>query len=434
MIAVLFIFLLMNRLMTDLQLNADPFLALIIVITSSWLMLPPDFFYQQFALCFWFACVYLIYLLMVTPQNSGLLISLLILSCALVITHGSTPLFLLFYLLFLAILFFIKTRRFFRPNIPNIKTGVNPQLWVDLSLCFGAVLGFWWIYFSTGIWAQMPSRIQYLWNAITTGEFQIYSFQEYGASPPKIDYPLWGTLALTVRDGITIIGVIVGFIFIFFKFRQSHARTFLLSSLVFAGILTVVDVLFIKVATYREIGMFIPFWTLCAVAAFALWERFNKRLVVLLNAVVVIIVVFAALTGQWGNRYLPVFLYDPNVSAVQSGDHSLDWKYVNNTLGNKLNFNMIDRIITDEKYDASLIVPIDDWTKIEVAGLNDTPVSDSTVTFMFRDFNIRQTYIEQAMGINYDPLFNATNFIADLNAHSNLIYTTDTTQVWIGGY
>ncbi len=78
-----------------------------------------------------------------------------------------------------------------------------------------------------------------------------------------------------------------------------------------------------------------------------------------------------------GNRYLPLQLYDPNVSTLNAGDHPLDWQNVASSVGNKISYSGIDKIVTDEEYVTSLIIPLNDWGKMQIVGFNTSPLAET---------------------------------------------------------
>jgi hypothetical protein len=143
-------------------------------------------------------------------------------------------------------------------------------------------------------------------------------------------------------------------------------------------------------------------------------------------------VVFAALIGVWGHRYLPLQLYDPKVGWVQAGDHPLDWRYVATSIGGRIDYASVTNIITDEKYVTSLIVPVEQWAKIEVVGMKGVRVTDGSLLLVLRDLDIRRTYVEQAISVLYDPTFDRTTFRSALQRQAVLVYSSGRTELWLG--
>jgi hypothetical protein len=143
--------------------------------------------------------------------------------------------------------------------------------------------------------------------------------------------------------------------------------------------------------------------------------------------------VFTSLVGFWGHRFAPLHFYDPAVSWTDAGEISTNWGNVKKYLDESMTieqYGITRRILTDDVYAASLVVPVDQLDKMRVVGMDGNySLEPDTMVLLFRDLQLL-SYVKVFYGAQPDPA-KEEEFRRTLEAEANLVYEDGLSSVWL---
>jgi hypothetical protein len=400
----------------------------------------PEFYYENMATLLFVIILYLTYKLL--SSDSDRYLALIILVCAaIVITHNYFSLLLLLYLSSVPIIFLIKKGpkgKFFVFNYKANQKKIN--MYLTVAGIFSIILFMWWSNFALSIWPYITGFPAHLASIISQGYLDLYLPGQAQLSVLPVSLkPLWGVTLLDARNVLMFVPVIFGFAILLMKGKKCLSQKYVLFTVFFAALELIIDSLVVWAGPYRAIFLFGPFIALCIGIFYDFIRQKLHRISIVILTVIIVIFVLAAQVGLWGYFYLPAQLYNPQVSLVNAGEHPPDWGRLNTFLNSYANFQNINSILTDEFYVTSLMVPTQDWTKIQVIGQKTAVLSENTMIIEVNGFNIIDSYIGQGAAQFFNsswtqPGFNQTQamqqFTVELNQNCNIVYNDKTNYIW----
>jgi len=447
-------YLLTSRLVRDLGLSEKVGnFALVVMVTSPFLLMPLLFKYTELALAYFTTILYLIYRGIITRSPSGsFTIMFVILAGALVITHHHSAIISILYLVLFSSLGLVgkylssKTRSVLFPRPP-------PTIWpFAMAAIMFALLSLWVGLYATTFWPTLsstaersievlipgvvtpevltPSAVEDSAEVLTTGAPKLELFVRMTYVPLLVSLtPRWLLWLLLIREIVTYAPAIVGFILLWRKRIAALQKSFIIYSLAAAGVLFSIGLFITGLSSFRLIFMFAILIALSVAVFYHAPKSKATHVFSGLRIVVVILLVFTSLLGLWGHRYAPVHLYDPSVSWVQAGDHPVGWTRMDRFFDKYVNYEDVDRIASDDWFVLSLIMPIDQFEKARP--IERMKSGDHTDTFVmeFRELNTH-SYITVDEPERYAPEFTEVNFRQKLEMTYNLIYNDNQFRLW----
>ena len=400
--------------------------------TFPFLMWPPAFAHQDMGTSLLMAIFYLLYksykqLSFRSVSNSTLLILLFF---ALVVTHHYTSFIAAVYLFLFPILILAS-----KPLSTRVKTGFLRKAglrtpFFTLAMIAVILLFMWWNSYAVWIWAKVGSVFTHTIDVLKRVAF----------SPPvwEVQYPAhlipgWAPPLLLLRDIAMLVPAIPGFILLCLRKTDAISKIFIVYSLVTAAVLFLFDTFVAWVTYYRMIFLFAPFIALCIAISYdklyevlkGKWRNLSTGLVV----AVVVLFVFSSLTGQWAHRFTLAHFYDPEVSWVEAGEHSTNWREVGEFLDEHMNYEEVDKIVTDDIYNLSLALPVERLGKIRSMQFKGADRTAETIVVAFRELRL-----PVFAGTGYphwiDPEFEESKFRREMEEDFNLIYSDGWSKVW----
>jgi len=429
-----FVYLLLKKLEYDLNLGKSATVfALLAIATSPFAFILPMFIHSLLAPSFLPIFFYLMYKRLKIPsaKYSALLI---ILIATLVITHHYTSFIMVVYMLSFSTGLY-ATKLYISRKKPILRGTQACASFLTLGFLMFVVLFLWWNNYAVVIWGTASSYIVRFTEVLREGAFELYLFQDYAINTPACLVPPWVQPMLLVRNLTMYVPIVLGFI-ILLRQRKVDVlpRFFVLYSAFFAGVVLMVDSLAVWAGPYRALFLFMPFLALCIGAFYdntlnirSKWKFVSHGLIL----VIVTLWVVSSFTGLWANRYAPTHLYDPKVSFAEAGEHPVSWQRLGPFFEEHLEYENIDKILTDEGYALSLLLPLEQWNKSRIIGFSGARVSDSSsIVVAFRDLHIKDTYLNQLREVYRDPKYNEAEFRREVKMGCNLIYNDAAYQIW----
>jgi len=292
----------------------------------------------------------------------------------------------------------------------------------------------WWSNYATVIWHHVDDRITAFIDTIRLLQFRPSVPTSWEFNLPPALAPAWAPVLLYMRDAITYLATILGFVLLWRKVRNIPAKFFIILSLLIAAVPLSIDALFgIGVGLeYRGIYIFMPFIAVCAGIFYHSISRKWRPWSTGLLAAVIIIFVFSSLTGMWGHRYVPAHLYDPAVSWVEAGEHPSGWQRLQGFFDEHMAYDDLDHILTDDWYPLSLVLPLEHCEKLQVINFLETSLSGETLTVAYRDLDTT-SYMMQGWPSDYDLEFDEDEFRAEVATNCNLVFSSSWgVRIWRG--
>lgn len=427
--AFLFAYLLLTKIQQDLHLNKRVTnFALLVMATLPFFMLPPTFEHQDMATFLLMAIFYLLYKQFMARLAiwSALLIVFIF---ALVITHHFTSFMAVAYLFLFSILILAS-----KPLSTIVKTdflrkaGARASFFT-LGMIAAVLLFMWWNSYALWIW---PKAAALLTQTVDMLKGLRFSPPVWGVEYPARLIPGWAPPLLLLRDIAMLVPAIPGFILLCLRKTDALSKILIVYSLVSAAVLFFFDTFVARVTHYRMIFLFAPFVALCiAVSYDKLYEVLKNKWRYLstgLVTAVVVLFVFSSLTGQYAHRFTLAHFYDPEVSWLEAGEHSTKWREVGEFLDEHMNYEEVDKVVTDSIYNLSLVLPVEQLGKIRAMQLKGSDRTAETIVVAFRELRL------EYMGVGYshqmDPEFEESKFRQEMEEDFNLIYNDGWSKVW----
>ena len=366
LIGFLFVYLVADRLATDLKLNklVVPIAILLYAISPETIYYGFKFVRNSLAVVFVLAEFYLLYKY-ISHRDFRILALIIINALTIALTHHYTSFIFTAYLLTFAGLTFI---------LILISSRLNKPEWIIKLTKFKKeviIIGIIGVIPVAGIfiwWSQIGSIIQ-IYARGTINKIVQVSIADVvhalsGIEPyileahyPEVLTPSWVNL-LWVRDFLIYLPVIFGFVWLIrqkFKkkildSKEEKGFHFLILSLVCFGAFFLIELFISHVQPYRIVLLSMPFIALCSAILYVdmlshgVWLKW-------LTYVSLVFIIIAASLGLWGHRYAPINLYCSTVNAQGVGEATiLDDKHY--TLQQFINVNRLDlksdRIFSDD--------------------------------------------------------------------------------------
>lgn len=351
-----FVYLIANRLVTDLKINK-----VIVPLSLLFYAISPEAIYYGFkfvrtslALVLLLAEFYLLYKY-ISHRDSRILALIILNALAIVLTHHYTSFIFTAYLLAFAALALVlasvggKVRRpVWVAKLPKFK---NEAVTIGLvAVVSGACVVGWWSYVATVIQERagaVASRIVEMEVAPLIPE----------AHYPKALTPPWVNL-LWARDFLIYVPVFFGFVWLIrqkfrkrtLEFNEERGSYFLVLSLICFGAFFLFELFISHVETFRIVILSLPFVTLCSAMLYVKMLSHGRWLKRLTFAALVFVIISSFL-GLWGHRHAPIHLYSSAVSAWEVGEatalddrHYSLWEFVSE---NQLDLKS-DEILSDD--------------------------------------------------------------------------------------
>ena len=434
-----------------------PIMALLVIATSPFAFLPLVFWHQDLAVLFVLLVFYLLYEYIQKP-SSELTLLILAVMVSLILTHHYSSLVTIAYLIVISVTYIITKLMSHSSRMGReIRQRLVP---IELAMISMTILFIWWDYVATVIWPWASSIGSKTIQMLKSMQVPSLALGEASAGYPTGLVPLWLIRLLEFRDAILALLTVFAVIFILNGFRKEQKinnRLFILLSLFIAG-LFFVCLIEANVAAYRILPLFLPFAAMCIGVSLALlkkpsiienpvvqleqtfinnrfkdkrlWHDGLRMIALPIQAIIMSLFIFTALTGLWGSNFAPVHLYDPNVTFNEVGEHSPEYGRLQNYIQGHFDINNIGVIITDDVQIMSLMVPVEDISKIIPIGLKTTQLGQPIMVVELRGFN-PSPYIAQGEPDIFDPNFNVNTFINGLDQNNNLVYSDNNYAIWL---
>ncbi|MCJ7509361.1 MAG: hypothetical protein MUP14_00530 [Dehalococcoidia bacterium] len=405
--------------------------SLLILVTSPFLNegVPPLYKYQYMAVVLLLGFFYLAHRHLHRP-SPVLSLLLIIVTAALVITHHYTSFLAVLFLFILALILTLASRYSEALGRRGFLAGAYQFApFFMLGVIAVVFLFLWWNEAATVIWPYVSDSIEKLSKILRSGAAEP-AIWETGYTYPT---PWWAVAILVLRDVLMFGGAVLGFALIVVRRRYTPTRLFIISAVLVLAIPVLADAVFKYTGPpYRAIGIFMPFVAFCA--GF-FYTQLASRLAPMRYVPAAILVgvaalfVFSSMIGLWGNRYIPQHLYNPSVSWVQGGEHPTEWRRLESYLDGRVTYEKVDMFLTDERYAMGLILPMDQWDKIEVVGTQGVDLSPGSLVVAFRGLD-PDSYIEEVDPSKFDSSFEPEKFQESVSETSSRIYDDGSFQIW----
>ena len=173
--------------------------------------------------------------------------------------------------------------------------------------------------------------------------------------------------------------MIFGFGLLWLKKPDVPTKFFVLFSLAAGGLIAIIGYLAVPMDLILRIAsLFAPFIALCF-ALSCLWLASRWRYAPNAVAIVLALLVFTALIAPWGSLWAPVHFYDPEVSRLQAGEHSTNWRHVDSFFDEHVDYVNVSQLQTDDILILSLIVPSGELSKTRSMQLTTVSISGNTM-------------------------------------------------------
>jgi hypothetical protein len=372
---------------------------------------------------------YLLCLHLTTPSRKNSLL-LILFSFLLVSTHNLSPgvLILYFLILIISASFLSKVRK---KDIMNNFLLTLPTITVLLTM----FIFLWWTYVGYIVLPSLGTiitRFTEIFSSANVGLAPSANLTPWAANYPVSMTPSWGLNLVLARDIIIYISSALGCLLILKKKDTPHKYLVLLSLLI-AVVLFGADFFTINLVPYRFLLLFVPFIGFSGAVLFEYLERKRRYFFHLIVPVLMVVLIFSSFIGLWAHRYVPVNVYDPSINGALIGEHPIDaMKLVPFFESYVVNLS-IQRYITDDFYSISLLLPVNEYSKImRVDNIGAPAVLGNisrVVTVEFNDFN-SYSYMDLTNWTWRSTDYNRTLFENTVIQTSNLIYSDGTFKVW----
>jgi len=430
----IFIFLLCKKLTEALQFDSKVVNFTLLLAATLPLMKLPGFDYHPMGQFLFMLLLYLIYKQydMRSTSNSILLI---ILASALVITHhyssfvGVTCLFLFTVLFIIYRHFRVRSLKIHsQPHLTKDIHFANPQLWT-IGIIMLIFLFLWWDNYALQIWPQLDRFLTRFIKILHLTMFEPYA--PLSQLAPASLKPAWALTLLNLRDMVLVILTVIGFVTLWRNKTKSVAKPFIIVFLFSASLFLVLDLSINLTDPLRIVTYFLPLILFCAALSFnGLWElkrRFLSRALIL---ALVVLFVFSSFIGFHAHRFTPAHYYDPEVDRLaDAGDHPIDWKRVDNFFTDYLEYETFEKIAAEDIAITSLILPLNQHSKIQGIGVKDADIQGAQIIVAFRKFNI-QTFRDAEILAWYDFSVTPAEWEKEIDMTANQIYNDGKFQIW----
>lgn len=326
LIGFLFVYLIADRLATDLRLNKVivPLSLLFYAISPEAIYFGFKFVRNSLALFFVLAEFYLLYKY-ITHRDSRILVLIILNALAIVLTHHYTSFIFTAYLLAFAVLTLVlalasgKLRRLITwiEKLPIFRK--EAAVIGIVGLISAALVFVWWSYVGTVI-QQVASGV-----ASRIGEMEIGPSILEAHYPQQLTPP-WVNL-FWARDFLIYVPVFFGFAWLIrqkFKkrtldFNEERGFYFLVFSLVCFGVFFLFELFVSHVETFRIVLLSLPFIALCSAILYVKMLS-NGRWLKWLTFAILIFAITSSFLGLWGHRYAPIHLYCSSINAQEVGE------------------------------------------------------------------------------------------------------------------
>jgi hypothetical protein len=317
----------------------------------------------------------------------------------------------------------------------------NPSKMIGNSFFIMGAIAFlflflWWDYVSVSIWPHVRYRIDRFIKVLEKGAFELFLPSEASLIKlPECLTPTWGLVLLNLRNILMYTPAALGFVLLLVKRKRSLQKNFVLLTIFIVSIISFVEALIIWAGPYRTIFLFAPFMALCIGMAYVYFESKWKYA----SFGLATLMIFSSLIGFWGHLYVPTHLYDPQVSWIEAGEHPVNWGRLKGFFDNYVIYENLNRLLTDEFYVLSLIVPPEMWERVEVIGHERAILSSNTMTVVFRRLNVIESYHGQGAPRYFNPEWRQQEFNQKLAMEKfdrmlktgfNLVYHNGEFQTW----
>ena len=434
----LFSYLLLKRIEQDLHLREEVTnFALLALATISCVYIPPMFTQLDIGIFLLTVTFYLAYkqFSQPSPANSFLL---LIIIAALVVTHHYTSFVAVVYLASLSSLAlggkYLATKK-----QPGFLRGAKSSTSLSIVGVIGAIfLALWWTSYSTLL---LSPGTELLPGSVTAAIFPsalqqaIVGVDVWPANYSASLMSGWALIVLALRNIAIYIPALIGFALLCLKRSEKPQWFFLIYSLIVAGAMFFVECFVTHVASYRPVPLFMPFAVLCVGMFYDelrnKWRHHSSTIFLIAMAA---LLVFSSLVGLWANRYIPAHLYDPKVSWVEAGEHPVDWQRLKGFFDEHVAYEDVNQFLADDHFILTLILPSEQWDKIQYIGLRNASLSSNTMVVALMGLSTKSYMMVQGQTTYaaYDPDFNEVEFKQEVNEKCNLIYNDGKFRLWRG--
>ena len=435
LVRFIFVYLLLREVLSDLGFGPGVIgLALLINMMSPYggggEGVPPIFKYQDMAILFTAMIFFLAYKRLRKGQAATSLVIFPTLA-ALVVTHHYTSFLAVLYLLTLAFTFSAASGLDVLLRRRGATLGTNSAMpFVNIGIVAAALVFLWWSEVATNIFPFISNSWLRIVETIRLGR---YAPSTFGGGYP-IPSPDWALAVLLMRNMAIFGGAALGFALILARSWPSRrTRLFVVGSVLTMASPLLVDAAFASTGPpYRVLVVFMPFIALCAGVFFGQLTRWLSKprvLSAVLMPGVAALIVFALAIGQGANQWVPRHLYDPSVTAAAAGEHPRDWRRLKEFVDDRIVLNNVATVITDERYATELMLPLDQWHKIEVVDSREAELRNPYLVVAFRKLRT-DSYMTRILTDLPRPGYNAAIFIDGLNRTSDHVYSDGEFDLW----
>jgi hypothetical protein len=385
--------------------------ATLLLIVMSWEFLPSFFYYFYLASPLFMIILYLLLRIYGMGQvlargHAAFFLLMVLTTASLVITHHFTA---ILAVTFNALLLFA---------LKSATDQKRPYGRWDIRMISAValiILGIWLLY-------QCQLFLSSMVESFSTGIWQFLTPREFWTFYPKKIWPLWAEKLLQLRDYVLI--ALIGLGFLSMLKRSKVLRPWFMTVIFSSLLVSLVNVTVVATIPLRDLSSFLPFAAIAGALPVSYLTRHRSQIWKAVIVSLLALLVFSTSLGLWAHTYLPMHLYDSGNNFENVGEHPLGWKSVKDFLNDRVNYNALENILTDERYVAALSVPVKWWQKIYVIGEKGTTLPQTGLILIFRGFStsIRNTYIAPMAPSAFYLDFDELEFKAGLLTDADKVY------------